>query len=59
MFMAGGSDDSFVNVLSTAARSTRPSSGGRRSPDENVQEEAEAQTVLPVQRYIGLWKYRD
>lgn len=59
MFVADGSDDSFVNVLPTAARGTRPSPGGRRGPDENVQEETKAKTVLPVQRYTGLREYRD
>lgn len=43
-------DDSLVSVLFLliATRGTRQGSGGRRCPDKNVQEEAKAETVLPV-----------
>lgn len=53
-------DDSLMDILLlTAARCTRQSFGGRRCLDENVQKKAQTQTVLSVQRYIGLWEHRD
>lgn len=43
-------DDSLVNILFllVATRGTWQSSGGRRCPDKNVQEEAKTKTVLPI-----------